>query len=230
MSGLRISAALVVRNGARFVAQAITSVLAQTRPPDELVVVDGHSTDGTADIVRMFPGVRLVEQAGAGLGEARNQAIAAARGEAIAFIDHDDTWTEDKLARQLPLLAASPAPAAVIAHLRFVAEHDASAVDRRRAAAGPRIGRTPGTLLAHRAAFARAGAFDPARGLGADMEWFVRAGEAGIRFVVAPEVLLLKRLHAGNLSADITENRRAAFGMLSGALARRRAAAKQRHS
>lgn len=93
-----------VWNGAPSVAQALDSVLAQTRPDWEAVVVDDASTDATTDIVRTYvkrdPRVRLIERASnGGAGSARNDGIAAATGEWLVVLDDDDWMEPDRLER-----------------------------------------------------------------------------------------------------------------------------------
>lgn len=91
------------------IARALESVMTQTAPPGEIIVVDDGSDDGTADHVRAsFPGVRVIEQDNRGVSAARNRGIAAARGRLLAFLDSDDTWLPDKLGRQLAAMARAP--------------------------------------------------------------------------------------------------------------------------
>lgn len=88
-------------------ARAIASVVAQSHDRWELIVVDDASTDGTAEMVRAMadPRIRLVRHdRNAGVAAARNTGIGAARGAFLAFLDSDDTWRPDKLARQLDLM------------------------------------------------------------------------------------------------------------------------------
>ncbi|BBK30820.1 glycosyl transferase family 2 [Stella humosa] len=218
---MTITAVVCVRDGALRLPRALASIRAQTRQPDEVLVVDGRSTDGTAEIARQW-GARVVEQSGRGLADARNLALAEARGRLVAFLDHDDRWMPDKLARQAADLAGPDETAYGVAHLRFVADDaDGTPIDGPRGL--PRLGRTPGTLVAPRALFDRVGPFDPTLGMGCDMDWFVRADAAGCRRVADPAVLLLKTLRADALSADPAVNRAAAFAVIARRLRDRRA-------
>jgi glycosyltransferase involved in cell wall biosynthesis len=100
-----ISVIIPVRNGARFVARTLASVLRQTHRELEVVVVDDGSTDETAEIVGNVAAEdrRVVLLCGpqGGVSAARNRAISHARGEFIAPLDSDDLWHPDKLALQL---------------------------------------------------------------------------------------------------------------------------------
>jgi glycosyltransferase involved in cell wall biosynthesis len=102
-----ISVVIPAYNSAPFIAEAIESVLAQTVPPDEIIVVDDGSTDRTADVLQRFGSrVQLLRQANKGPSIARNVGAAAARGAWLAFIDADDTWLPTKLQRQLEIASS----------------------------------------------------------------------------------------------------------------------------
>jgi glycosyltransferase involved in cell wall biosynthesis len=97
---MRISALIPTFNRREYVQRAIESVLSQTVPVDELVVVDDGSTDGTAEVIqRRFRGhTRVVRQENQGVSGARRRAIREARSEWVAFLDSDDEWTRDGIA------------------------------------------------------------------------------------------------------------------------------------
>ncbi len=104
-----ISVVIPAFNNEKYIARAIGSVLAQTRPADEIIVVDDGSTDGTANEVRTFGDtVRLIRQKNGGASAARNAGVLAAAGEWIAFLDADDEWLPNKLELQVEHLRRHP--------------------------------------------------------------------------------------------------------------------------
>ena len=103
----RVSVILPVYNGRRFLREAVSSVVAQTEPPRELIVIDDGSTDGSLDELKdlsapPFP-IRILQQPNAGQSAARNRAARQAEGEYLAFLDQDDRWYP----QHLELLAAA---------------------------------------------------------------------------------------------------------------------------
>ncbi len=83
-------------------AESIQSVLDQSFTDFDLMVVDDGSTDNTPDIISQFPGIQEIRlEENRGVSFARNQGIAAAKGEWIAFLDSDDLWEKKKLATQM---------------------------------------------------------------------------------------------------------------------------------
>jgi teichuronic acid biosynthesis glycosyltransferase TuaG len=81
-------------------ARALRSVFDQTRPADEVIVVDDGSADRTAEVAHSFDQARYMRQENLGQAAARNLGISVASGRLIAFLDADDEWMPDKLARQ----------------------------------------------------------------------------------------------------------------------------------
>ena len=102
---IQVSVVIPAYNIEGYISRAIKSVLAQTRPADEIIVVDDGSTDGTAEEIKKFgKQVRYIHQENSGPGAARNTGIKAARCEWIAFLDGDDEWLNQRLEKQTNLL------------------------------------------------------------------------------------------------------------------------------
>ncbi|MBW8015235.1 MAG: glycosyltransferase family 2 protein [Planctomycetes bacterium] len=95
---ITISAVMPAYNAEKYIARAIDSVLKQRRQPDEIIVIDDGSTDGTAEIVNGYGDkVRYVYQENGGESAARNTGIKEASCDWIAFLDSDDEWLEGNL-------------------------------------------------------------------------------------------------------------------------------------
>lgn len=106
---LKISAIIPTYNRRTHVIRAVESVLAQSEPVDEIIVVDDGSTDGTCEEVRRHFGssVRVLTQENKGVSAARNHGIREAHGEWIAFLDSDDVWLPTKIELQIKALATA---------------------------------------------------------------------------------------------------------------------------
>ncbi len=116
-----VSVVMIFLNAERFIAEAIESVLAQTYPTWELILVDDGSTDGSSAIAERYRAlhperIRSVAHAGRanlGMSASRNAGISIAGGDLIAFLDADDVYLPEKLERQVALLRSHPAAAMV---------------------------------------------------------------------------------------------------------------------
>lgn len=103
-----VSVCLSVYNGAATLAEALKTAFDQTLPPDEVLVIDDGSSDDSANIAEGL-GCRVIRQENAGLGAARKRLVEEARGDYIAFLDHDDFWEPDKLKIQMKALQETSA-------------------------------------------------------------------------------------------------------------------------
>lgn len=109
-------------NHARYVVEAIESVLAQTYRHWEIVVIDDGSTDDTADVIRRYPDVRYIYQANRGLPGARNRGLQEARGEYVVFLDADDRLLPRHLEANVAAFALRPDAGWVAGDFRFLGE------------------------------------------------------------------------------------------------------------
>jgi glycosyltransferase involved in cell wall biosynthesis len=225
-----ISVIMAVRNGERFLREAIGSVRAQTYRPLEIVFVDGQSTDGTAEIARSYSEVRYIRQHNTGVSNAYNLGVESARGALIAFLSHDDLWTPDKLTLQADYLREHPEADCVVARVNFFLEPGCTFPSslREEILDGDHPLRIPETLLARRSAFDRVGLFDPEIPVAADMDWFARAADLGLAVPVLGKVLLRKRIHDRNTSVTAAENMLDMFDVLRRSSARKRKAEQSR--
>lgn len=226
MSGATVSVIVPVYNGARFLAAALDSVAAQTYPVLETFVVDDGSTDATPAVLAARRDIIALRQSNQGPSAARNVGIARARGDVIAFIDSDDLWRPEKLARQVAELTASPEHGFNVCLCRHFLE---SGVEQPLWVTPgyydePRIAYLPSGLVVRRTALDRIGNFDPRLRMGEDTDWFGRANDLGIPFGILREVLLDRRIHGGNLSFDQVACKRSTLDIVRLSVERKRLA------
>ena len=201
---LTVTCVIPAYNAARYLERALTSVLDQSRPPDEIIVVDDGSTDGTAGVLATFGArLRVLRQENAGPAAARNRGIEVAAGDLVCFQDADDEWHRDKLAKQLALLDARPDVGVCVTHVRNVwAKH----LDHERLALGDHASANdpPGYVfqasLIRREVFERVGMLDETLRRAEDIEWFSRARDADVTVEVLADVLVYRHLHGQNVS------------------------------
>jgi glycosyltransferase involved in cell wall biosynthesis len=202
--GAVVSCVVAAFNSAQYVEEAIRSVLAQTHRPIEVVVVDDGSEDATRELAAAFGDpVRVVAQQNSGPAATRNRGLRETRGEFVAFLDADDLWHPEKLARQLARFEAHPSLQACIAHVRNFWEEGQDELaehyrDHRRMGAMPGYATT--TLLARRSAFEAVGELDTNLWFADAVDWFMRARELGVEVELLPDVLTFHRLHPDNLT------------------------------
>jgi glycosyltransferase involved in cell wall biosynthesis len=106
---MQVSVIIPAFNSEPFIKRTIDSILAQTYSDYEIIVVDDGSTDNTSEVVSNYGSkVNYIYQKNSGTGAARNTGIAAAHGNWIAFLDHDDEWLPEKLLSQMELVGRNP--------------------------------------------------------------------------------------------------------------------------
>jgi glycosyltransferase involved in cell wall biosynthesis len=202
VSAETVSVVIPVKDGERFLAEAIDSVVHQVRPPEEIVVVDGGSTDRSVEIAKSYDLVRCIEQTGTGLAQAWNQGIEESSGSLVAFLDSDDRWRPKKLQLQVKILETRPEVDAVIGRIRFFLQQGTDPPPGFQTALldSDHPGQLPSALLVRRETFERLGVFDTGYETASDLDWFARFKDAGLELGVVEQVVAEKRAHDSNLS------------------------------
>ena len=208
MIASRVSVVIPCFNGARYLGEAIDSALAQTHPDVEVIVVDDGSTDGTPAVVSGYGDrLRCVRQPNRGLAGARNAGIRHARGPYVAFLDHDDRFLPDKLARQAAVLDARPDAGLVYCGWHFIDADGArlppTGWDVREGDVTVDLLRGnimhPATVVVRRTALDAAGGFDEGRTGLEDWDLWLRMAVRGVRWACVDAPLLEYRVHPGQM-------------------------------
>ena len=217
--GPLVSVVIPVFNGERFLREAVQSVLAQKYSPVEIIIVDDGSTDGTATVARSLPEtVRYLYQTNQGPAAARNRGIEHAQGSLIAFADADDLWPEDKLELQLPYLISDPAIEIVMGRIQQVLLGQTEAEE----VGEPAFSVNLGSAVIRKSVFERVGLFDETMRYSEDVDWFMRAREAGAAIVTIDEVTLFYRQHEQNMTRGKSTSELNVLKVLKRSLDRRR--------
>jgi len=195
-----VSVVIPVRNGVKYLGEAIESVLRQGLPNIELIVVDNGSTDGSRAVAESFGSpVRLIDEPERGAAHARNTGVRLAQGEYLAFLDADDVWAPGKLDRQLNELEARKDLDMVFTYGENFLSPELTETQCCAVSFLPGVGPFihPVAMLARRASFLRAGPL-PALREGEFIAWYGMALAMGIRSEVIPEALVYRRVHLAN--------------------------------
>ena len=212
----KVSVIIPAFNQARFLAQAVESVLRQTHREIEVVVIDDGSTDTTPEVAQSFGDrIKYVRQDNAGLPAARNRGLQESTGEYVSFLDSDDFFQPDKIERQARLLDADAALGFVYCDVVMVDEAGQALADGYSVtASGRRLSGDifpslmlggyfpPHTVLIRRRVLESVGNFDPELGGHADYDLWLRVAGAGHRAGYVDEKLASYRNHGDSMSKD----------------------------
>ncbi|HEX5888688.1 MAG TPA: glycosyltransferase [Pyrinomonadaceae bacterium] len=201
-----ISVIIPAYNCERFLREAVQSVLDQKCSDLEIIIVDDGSTDGTASVAKSFPEtVHYLHQTNQGPSAARNRGIERAQGSLIAFADADDLWPAHKLEQQLPYLIRDPTTDIVLGRIQLVqlSETDSGRM-RAEEFAEPLFSVNLGSAIIRKSVFERVGLFDETMRYSEDVDWFMRAREAGAKLVTIDAVTLFYCRHEQNMTRGKT--------------------------
>ena len=207
---MKISVLTVAYNSAATIRYAIESFLGQSHPNREMVVVDGASTDGTAEIVDAYSGegIILVSEPDDGMYDALNKALGLYSGEAFGVLNSDDAFHDAYvLARVAEALASSDI---AHGHLDFVDDHVTKTITRRwRATPRPERGFCTGWMPAHptfyvrRAVAERVGSFDLSLATASDYDWMLRAVELYGHSTCVVDAVMVDMMRGGRSTASL---------------------------
>ncbi len=206
-----VSLIMAVRDGQRWLSEAINSILDQTFSDFELLIIDDGSVDGTHDILVQYRAkdarVRVIRQESRGLVDALNRGLALAAAPLTARLDADDVALPQRLQRQVEYFQAHPSVALLGAWAQEIDEESRTQRRHRRPPSGP----TLRAMLAQRNPFIHSsvmfrtavardlGGYRPAFAAAEDYDLWLRMSEiAGIE--ILPEVLVQYRLHRGSVT------------------------------
>jgi len=221
-----VSVIIPTYNRADLVTLAIESVLAQTYPDFEIIVIDDGSQDDTGAVVKAYPDprIRYIYQDNTGLGGARNTGIRAARGRYVAFLDADDLFLPENLALQVQELQSHPeAGFAAGGHL-FVDKAGQPLAERRPWRSYPQPDLEtwlhgcpiiPSAVLIRREWLMRVDGFTALRPMGAeDWDLWLRLAYRGCRMAWTPHVVSAYRIHSGQMVKDGLRQKKSALAVL----------------
>jgi glycosyltransferase involved in cell wall biosynthesis len=197
VKGPLVSVVVPVYNGDRFLGEALRSLLALEYEPFEVIVVNDGSTDGSAEVARSFPAVRLIEQENRGPAAARNAGIAVAGGQFLAIHDADDFVPPTKLTAQVTHLIEHPRVGCVLGRQRWIEPPPALKRD-------PVYGELDGiplpSALFRTDVLRELDGYDESFRSHENMDLLFRMRELGYEIAVLPDVVLFRRYHGDNLS------------------------------
>ena len=194
MSEVGVGVVIPVRDGAAFLSQALNSVLEQQPSVAQVVVVDDHSQDQSAELARSYGGVvQVVSNTGRGIAAAVNTGVALIDQPVLSFVDADDIWTPGRLAHLLRALEQAPDSCGVHGHQQIFMDGALDNLGR------PEPALIRGTLLLRSEDYRRVGACADLE-FGEFIEWASRAQDMGLTWQQIPEVVLWRRSHDANVT------------------------------
>jgi glycosyltransferase involved in cell wall biosynthesis len=202
-----VSCILAVYNGQQYLAEALQSLRVQSRPMDEIIVIDDGSTDDTAEIAERFgPPVRCIRQKNAGQSAARNHGVRISHGDLLSFLDCDDLIHPQKIERQLKRIAEVPQLMLIDAYAQNFWSPEVSE-EQRQLDGWQSLTHSDkpwpefiATWLFRREVWDRVGGFDENRKFAEDSDWHDRVRFSGMPMETMRTVLARRRLHQANLT------------------------------
>lgn len=197
-----VSVIIPAHNGENYLKEAIESILKQSYPHYEILVLDNGSKDQTGHIAKSFSEVNYSYLETADAAMARHQGVLRSQGEYVTFLDQDDTWTPNKLANQVQFLDSHPEYGAVIGYQKMylqpgiIKPHWLKQLFLEK----PQLAYLPSALMVRRSTFLKTHNFNTAFPLASDVAWFFKAHHLKIPIGILQEVVVHRRIHGDNMS------------------------------
>jgi len=189
-------------NQTQFLQYAVDSIIQQTYPASEIIVVDDGSTESLKPFLASHGHyIKLIHQNNAGSSAARNRGIKEAKGEFVAFLDADDIWHAEKLALQIQFLANNPHHMVFCHTQNFLCNSLSEALKEKLKynEMNPIPGLAPSSLIIAKQTILDIGLMNESTHIGEFIEWYIQAKKIGIASQTLPQTLVYRRIHAGHL-------------------------------
>jgi glycosyltransferase involved in cell wall biosynthesis len=201
MNVIPISVIIPVYNAELYLVECLDSVFKQTLLPQEVIVIDDGSKDTSLPILQNYPQpLRIFSRPNKGLAATLNEAIGYAQNEYVAFLDNDDCWNPNKLARQWVHLQQHPELDACFSLIQqFISPE---VVDKAQFIVpdAPQKGVCKTAMLIRKTTFERLGQFDANLDSCDFVDWIARVTLRDFRYEVLDEVLAYRRIRPNSMS------------------------------
>lgn len=203
-----ISVVIPFYNTEKYLGEAIDSVLAQSNPASEIILVNDGSTDDSLTVARSYGDkVRLIERENGGIAAARNTGAKATKCDLLTFLDADDLWTENSLDLRVKVMENEPTANVVFGALEQFLCTRAELTDGQNIQfiEGVNAARFAGTMMIQRKIFNALNGFDEDLFPGEIVDLCSRLDDAGYHQIQIPDMLMRRRIHGNNTMASMPD-------------------------
>ena len=196
----KVSVIIPVFNGEQYLFETLQSVINQTYTDIEVIVVDDGSTDNTEKIIKQFKTIKYVYQNNRGTAAAFNQGIKYATGKYFSFLGADDLWLKNKTQLQIDVFKANANEEIITGHVQQFLSPELPVVLKNKIKFSEELipGHVIPAMLIKQKVFYKVGLFETKWKVGAEMSWFLKTIELGIKINILPDLVLLRRIHKNN--------------------------------
>ncbi|OYU93651.1 MAG: hypothetical protein CFE21_19665 [Bacteroidetes bacterium B1(2017)] len=202
---LPIGVIISVFNAEKYLSESLDSVLNQSMPAKEIIVINDGSKDHSIDILKRYgKKIKLIDRENKGVPYSVNEGISLVKQPWISFNDGDDIWAPNKLELQYNYLLDHKDLRILFGMMRQFISPELSETDKASiyVPVNPEKAFIRPAMLVHQSVFAKHGLFNPSLKAGDFIEWFQRIKEKDVKFDFIDEVVYFRRLHKNSLSSQ----------------------------